>query len=134
MGFPKIKYPLLCRIIVYVVVIGGFALPVIIASRLDFLSDGAKAFVLMASLIGFLIYIIKNFVILMGMDLMLAMMHCLSRGRKFFVLRDSFTAENAEKRISRFGKSFDAASLSPRPTAFRYRALRSQRGYMSAMS
>lgn len=126
MGFPKIKYPLLCRIMVYVVVIGGFALPVIIASRLDFLSDGAKAFVLMASLVGFLIYIIKNFVVLMGMDLMLAMMRCFSRGRKFFVLRDSFTAEKAEKRISRFGKSFDAASLSPRPTSFRYRALRSQ--------
>lgn len=125
MGFPKIKHALLCRILVYVVVIGGFALPVVIAFQLNFLSDGMKVFVLMAALVGLLIYMFRNMVVLMTLDGMLGMMHYHFRARKFFALRDSFTVEKAEKRIARFGRSFNASSISPRPTVFRYRMSKS---------
>lgn len=129
LGYPKIKHAMLCRILVYLVVIGGFSLPVAIAFSLDFLSDDLKMLMLMVTIIGLGIYIWKNLVVLMGMDLYLAMIHCHQTARKFFVLRDSFSSKKAKKRLSHFGRSFSVSSHSPQPEIFRYRKIKSMTMY-----
>ena len=40
MPFPRLKNALLCRILVYVVVIGAFAVPAVIVVKLPFVPDG----------------------------------------------------------------------------------------------
>ena len=69
MEFPKLKNALLCRILVYVVVLGGFIAPIIIVANLNFVPETIKIVVGVAFAIALLIYLIKNFMLLMAMDL-----------------------------------------------------------------
>lgn len=122
MKFPRLKNPLLCRIFVYIVVIGGFAAPVIIAANLKFIPKGIKVLIAVASMIGLVIYLIKNFVLLMTMDMLLAIQHCVKTARERFVLPDSFSAEKAQKRISKFGKAYKPIKIHPQPEMLRYKS------------
>ncbi|MGN0554577.1 MAG: hypothetical protein ACI4LI_01620 [Candidatus Fimenecus sp.] len=42
MKFPRLKNALMCRTLVYVIVIGGFIAPIIIAANFSFLPDALK--------------------------------------------------------------------------------------------
>ena len=122
MKFPKLKHALLCRTLVYVVVIGGFIAPMIIVATLKFVPDAAKVIVCIGLAIGLFIYIIKNFALLMAMDLGLAMLHCHNTARKHFVLPQSFSEQKIARKIARFGKKYEPSVISPRPEMLRYRS------------
>ena len=119
---PKLKNALLCRILVYVVVLGGFIAPIIIVANLKFVPEAIKGIVGIGLAVGLLIYLIKNFVLLMAMDVVLAVLHCHNTARKQFVLPQSFSAKKVEKRISRFGQKCEPIAISPRPETLRYKS------------
>ncbi len=76
MHFPQLKNALFCRILVYIVVLGGFLAPIIIVANLKFVPEAVKIIVGIGLAVGLLVYLFKNFVLLMTMDTMLAMLHC----------------------------------------------------------
>lgn len=122
MKSPKLNNALLCRILVYVVVLGGFIAPIIIVANLKFVPEAIKIIVGIGLAVGLLIYLIKNFVLLMAMDVGLAMLHCNNTARKQFVLPRFFSAKKVEKRISRFGQKCEPIAISPRPETLRYKS------------
>lgn len=122
MKSPKLKNALLCRILVYVVVLGGFIAPIIIVANLKFAPEAIKVIVGIGLAVGLLIYLIKNFVLLMAMDIGLAMLHCHNTARRQFVLLRSFSAQKVEMRISRFGQKCEPIAISPRPETLRYKS------------
>lgn len=122
MNFPKLKHALFCRILVYVVVLGGFIIPCIIIFNLGFIPETVRAIVGFALLIGLLIFIIKNFVLLFMMDMGLAVLHCHNTARKRFALPKSFSVEKTDKKISRFGKKCKPTAISPSPETLRYKS------------
>ena len=122
MNFPRLKNALLCRILVYVVVLGGFIVPIIVVASLTFVPEIVKIIVSIGFVIGLLVYLIKNFILLMTMDLMLAMLHCRNTARKRFVLPCSFSVKKVEKRISWFGQKYEPTAISPRPEKLRYKS------------
>ena len=68
MKYPKLKQPLLCRILPYVVVLGGFILPLVILIKLN-ISETPKLIACIALSLCFIIYLFRNFLLLMGMDM-----------------------------------------------------------------
>lgn len=122
MNFPRLKNALLCRIFIYVVILGGFIAPIIIAANLKFLSETTKILIGVAFLIGLLIYLIKNFVVLMAMDTGLSLLYCHNTARKRFVLPRSFSVEKVEKRISRFGDASETTTIFPHPEMLQYKS------------
>ena len=122
MKSPKLKNALLCRILVYVVVLGGFIAPIIIVANLKFVPEAVKVIVGIGLAVGLLIYLLKNFVLLMAMDVGLAMLHCHNTARKHFILPESFSEQKVERRINRFGKKYEPSAISPRPETHRYKS------------
>ena len=122
MEFPKLKNALLCRILVYVVVLGGFIAPIIIVANLNFVPETIKLVVGVAFAIALIIYLIKNFMLLMAMDIGLATLHCNNTARKRFALPKSFSIKNAENRISKFGKQYSPIANSPKPHLLQYKS------------
>lgn len=122
MKSPKLKNALLCRILVYVVVLGGFIAPIIIVTNLKFVPEAIKVIVGIGLAVGLLIYLIKNFVLLMAMDVGLAMLHYHNTARKHFILPESFSEQKVERRINRFGKKYEPSAISPRPETLRYKS------------
>lgn len=104
MKFPRLKNPLLCRITSYIVVIGGFIAPIIIICNLDFVPETIKMISFFIFMIGLLIYMLKNFALLMGIDTVMAMLYCYKKARKKFILPDSFSVKRIKNRINKFGK------------------------------
>lgn len=121
MKFPKLKHALFCRILTYVVVLGGFLVPIVAVCCVDFLPDPVKVAIVFALIVGLLAYLLKNFPVLMGMDIALAMLHCNLSARKRYDLPRSRTQEKIEKRISRFGMACDPTPYRPQPLHLRYR-------------
>ncbi len=122
MKSPKLKNAFLCRILVYVVVLGGFIAPIIIVANLKFVPEAIKVIVGIGLAVGLLIYLLKNFVLLMAMDVGLAMLHCHNTARKHFILPESFSEQKVERRINRFGKKYEPSAISPRPETLRYKS------------
>lgn len=60
MKFPKLKNALLCRILVYAVVLGGFIAPIILVANLKFVPEAGKVIVGIGLIVVLLIYLIKN--------------------------------------------------------------------------
>ena len=122
MKYPKLKNALLCRILVYVVVLGGFIAPIMIVANLKVVPEAIKVIVSIGLAVGLLIYLLKNFALLMAMDLGLAILHCHNTARKHFVLPKSFSEQKVERKIDRFGKKYEPAAISPRPETLRYKS------------
>ena len=122
MKSPKLKHALLCRILVYVVVLGGFIAPIIIVANLKFVPEAIKVIVGIGLAVGLLVYLIMNFVLLMAMDVGLAMLHCHNTARKHFVLPKSFSEQKVEREFTRFGKEYEPSAISPRPETLRYKS------------
>lgn len=123
MKFPKLKNALLCRILVYVVVLSGFIAPGIVIANLRFIREDVRMIAgFLLPCIAILIYIGKNFILLMAMDIELATLHCRRTARKRFALPPSFGAEKVKKRILKFGKPCAPTALSPAPQILQYKS------------
>lgn len=121
MKFPKLKQALLCRILPYVIVLGGFILPIVVVCCLDVIPEGIRVAVVFSLMIGLLVYLFKNFVVLMGMDMMLAVLHCNLSARTRYDLPRNRSAGAIEKSICRFGTACGPAPIQPQPFQLRYR-------------
>lgn len=121
MKYPKIKNARLCRILVYIVVIGGFLFPIIPVCLMPFIPEDTKILISIALVVALLIYMVKNYVTLATMDATLAFINCLLGARTQFDLPDNFSVKNSQNRISRFGKSCDVQPLFPQPDMLRYK-------------
>ena len=122
MKFPKIKNALLCRILVFVVVIGAFLLPIAIIIPLGFIPPEVKLIVGCALALALVFYIVKNFVVLMGMDVELAVLHAKGKARKSFTLPERFTPESVEARLPRYGMECIPEKSDLTPHSLRYKS------------
>ncbi len=122
LNFPKLKNALLCRILIYVVILGGVIVPAFIVGNLKFVPEGVKIVVGIGLMIGALIYLIKNFVLLLTMDAGLAVLQCHNTARKRFVLPLSFSVQGVERKLSHFGEGCEPRAISPRPATLRYKS------------
>ena len=122
MEFPKLKNALLCRILVYVVVLGGFIAPIIIVANLNFVPVAIKIITGVTLAIALLVYLIKNFVLLLAMDIGLATLHCNNTARKRFALPLSFAVKKVENRILKFGKPCSPIAIVPSPHMLQYKS------------
>lgn len=119
MNQPKLKYPRLCRLLTYIVVIGFWMLPIVIVFQFP-LHDLIKVIVIFASLIGLLVYLFKNIMILMMMDMMLAMLSCHRTARTCYHLPKNRTADAIRRSILRYGTECKPTAIKPTPAALRY--------------
>ncbi|MBO7303375.1 MAG: hypothetical protein J6U68_04230 [Clostridia bacterium] len=122
MKFPRLKNALLCRILVYVVVLGGFIAPIIVIANLNFVPQPIKIVAGIGLVVALLIYMVKNYMLLMAMDIGLATLHCRNTARRRIALSRSFSIEKVEKRISRFGTQYSPTAISPPPHMLRYKS------------
>lgn len=132
MRFPKLKYPRLCRILSYVVVIGFWMLPLPVAFLFN-LPDLLEAAVILACGLGLVFYIIRNFLVLMGMDMGLATLSCLRTARTQYTLPCGRTPQAIRQSISRYGTKCDPTAISPQPFALRYRFSSPLSGFSSGI-
>ena len=120
MIFPKLKYPRLCRILTYVVVLGCGLLPIFIVFSLP-TPDIVRVIVLLGSLIGLLFYLFRNFVVLMTMDMALASLSCYRTARKQYMLPAHRTVDRIRSSILRYGTHCNPSPIQPQPAALRYK-------------
>lgn len=120
MNIPKLKYPRLCRILTYVVVLGCGLLPILIIFSLP-APDIVRVIVILGSLIGLLFYLFRNFMVLMMMDMALASLSCYRTARKQYTLPTNRTADRIRRSILRYGTQCDPSPILPQPAALRYK-------------
>lgn len=120
MKFPSLKNALLCRILVYVVVLGGFLAPIPIVAALPFVPDFFGVLFAIGMIVGLLIYIVRNFAVLFTLDTMLATLHCDHTAANRFSLPQNQTIEGIERKLRRYGKRMSALPLFPRPSVLGY--------------
>ncbi len=120
MNFPKLKYPRLCRLLTYLIVLGAGAIP-IVAVYLIPCPDFIRVIVLLASLLGMLYYIVCHFVALMSMDICLAMLSCARTAKAKYFLPKRRTADKIRRSILRYGKGCQPVPTQPQPSALRYK-------------
>lgn len=120
MNHPKLKHPRLCRILTYVLVIGTWLFPIVLAFIFP-VPDMIQVIVLFASLIGLIIYIVKNFVILMMMDMLLASLSCFRTARTLYYLPSNRTVETIRSSILSYGVQCEPSAIKPAPSALQYR-------------
>lgn len=122
MGIPRLKNAIFCRILVYIVVLTAFVVPFFVVIFSDFFPWWCKAIAVFGLPIAFLVYVFKNFAVLMSLDVGLAMISCHNKARESFTLKKSFSVKKVEKKLSRYGERCELSSLSPRPNILRYRS------------
>lgn len=122
MNFPRLKNALLCRVLIYVAILGVYAALAVAAVQLAFLSGMVTAVLWIGLTIALLIYLVKNAGVLVTMDLCLATLYCCQTARKQFVLPRDFSVQRVERKFSRFGKAYEPAAYSPRPDTLRCRS------------
>lgn len=129
MRFPKIKNALLCRLTVYAVVLGTTSLLILAVALMDFIPPEVRVILGFAILVGLVIYIIKNFMVLMSLDLFFATAHCMFKARTQYNLPEAYTFERAKTRVSRYGKRSKPADCKLAPEELTYRFCRSFSNY-----
>lgn len=129
MKYPKLKNALFCRILVYVVVVGGFIVPPLILCAIEQIPDAVGIIAFIACTVGLLVYIVRNYLLLMTIDVMLAGIHCMNTARKLFFLPETCNFDRMEKRLSSFGTGYESLRTAICPTALRYRFRKSMTVY-----
>ncbi len=120
MNIPKLKYPRLCRILTYVVVLGCGLLPIIIVFSLP--TPGiVRIIVMLGSLIGLLFYLFRNFMVLMMMDMALASLSCYRTARNQYTLPAHRTVDRIRRSILRYGTHCNPSPIQPQPAVLRYK-------------
>ena len=117
---PKLKYPRLCRILTYVVVL-GWGLSPLFAAFLFPMPDLIRVILVFGSLIGLLYYLVRNVIVLMMMDITLATLSCYRTARKQYTLPPGRTIDAIRGSILRYGDPYDPSPIMPRPSALRYK-------------
>lgn len=136
MPFPKLKHPSLCRVTLYFAVLVPLAAA---AALIIFVADllSAPNFVILlltvAALVGIIAFLIKNYQLLFAADMMLAAFACELHAQSRFPLPESFSAERAVKRLSRFGSQRDPAPGFIKPDILRFKSSRSFTVYARAI-
>lgn len=120
MNIPKLKYPILCRILTYVVVLGCGLLPIFIVFSLP-TPDIVRIIVTLGSLIGLLFYLFRNFTVLMMMDMALAFLSCYRTARTQYTLPADRTADAIRRSILQYGTQCNPSPIQPQPAALRYK-------------
>lgn len=120
MNYPKLKNPRLCRVLTYVVVLGCGLLPILVVYAFP-VPDVVRVIVMLVSLIGLLIYLFRNFALLMFLDMGLASLSCYQSARKQYTLSSSRSAGTILRGIRRYGTQCAPAPIMPQPTALRYK-------------
>lgn len=120
MHFPKLKNPSLCRVLSYVVVLSCAAVPIVAVLSLPF-PGFIQLIVTIGSLIGLLFYLVRNFIILMTMDMVLGTLSCHKTARKQYTLPARRTANKIRRSILSYGMDCTPVPLEPQPSALRYR-------------
>lgn len=113
------KYPRLCRVMTYVVVIGGGVLPMVLAFLIP-LPDLVRVAVMLGSLVGLLVYLARNFMILMTMDMGLAVLSCQRTARTKYFLPAGRGVEEIRRSILSYGTACEPTALRPQPSALQY--------------
>lgn len=119
MNIPKLKHPKLCRILPYVIVLGSAALPIWLVFQFS-LPDWVRLIVIFAALVGLLIYLFKNFMVLMMLDMGLAMLSCHQSARTVYSLPPRRSADAIRRSILRYGQPCAPTPVLPQPSALRY--------------
>lgn len=120
MNIPKLKHPRLCRILTYVVVLSCGLFPILIVFSLP-TPDIVRVIVMLVSLIGLLFYLLRNFTVLMTMDMALAFLSCYRTARKQYTLPANRTADTIRRSILRYGTQCTPSPIQPQPAALRYK-------------
>lgn len=120
LGFPKLKHPRLCRLLTFVIVVGGFLLPFIIVCFFPVIPDGTKAAILIACLCALLVFLLKEFLFLMASDMFLASLSCYRTARTQYKLPAHSTLPKMERRIAHFGTECAPTAIQPQPDHLRY--------------
>ena len=120
MRFPKLKHPRLCRLLSYIVVLGVFLIPIPVITVLP-LPDIIKVPAILGLILGVVIYIIKNFMVLMGMDMMLASLSCQQTARTVYRLPKGRSMEAIRRSILRYGNGYEPKPGCFPPSALRYK-------------
>lgn len=121
MKYPKLRQALLCRILTYVVVLGGFGVPIAAVCCMRFLPEPVRVAIVLALVVGLLVYLFKNLVVLMGLDMTLAMLHCNLTARTCYDLPRGRSLPVIQKSICRFGTACVPVPIQPQPLHLRYR-------------
>lgn len=126
MKFPKLKNPLLCRILQYVVVIVGFYIPAILVGIL-FEHPLVVVISIIACTLALLIFMFKNFGVLMLLDTILSLLHCYYSARKSFKCKRNGTSpekikKKILKRVRFFGRKKMVSNVTPIPEILKYSA------------
>ncbi len=124
---------MLCRITVYVIVLGAFALPAIILAMIPGIPPSVVGVVAFACVAGFLTFAFRNFTLLMGIDFCLTTIHCTNTARLHFTLPSALSPEKVEKRVARFGKMATPVAESSILKSLRYRYSRPVTVYNSGV-
>lgn len=120
MRFLKLKHPLVCRIATYVVFVGIWIIPMVAVICIPMLPDLVKVLASLACMAGLLGFLVRNFAILMGMDIFLGTLQgCKGAYRQYPLKTD---AKTLEKRLSRFGQACEPRATMPKPQILRYKS------------
>ena len=133
MGFPKLKNALLCRILTYVVVLGVFIAPIVILACIPAIPTQISVAAFLLFGVGLIYYLFKNFMLLMGMDVFLAILHCNNTARRQYPLPRRATEQKILRRVRRFGKAYPCHSAKPQPKALQYKVNSSMTIYAKAI-
>ena len=120
MNHPKLKHPKLCRILTYIIVLGCGLLPILAVSVLPVSSD-IQVLVVLASLAGLLVFLFKNVLVLMAVDVTLASLSCNRSARTQYTLPSGRSEEAIRRSILCYGKKCSPGAVHPQPAALRYK-------------
>ena len=129
MKFPKLKHAMFCRIFIYVVVLGAFFVPIAILLSLSFITETIKALGVLLLIVLLLVYLVKNFIVLMAMDILLASLYCQNTARRSFNLYKKRSIVKIQRSIIHHGREQVPTALCPKPDILRYKAQISQTVY-----
>ena len=120
MKYPTLRQPRLCRILPYIVVLGGYILPLVVLIKLN-ISETPKIFACLALSLCFIIYLFRNFMFLMVLDMCFASLCNWFTARTQFELPKGFNEKSLIKSVNRFGIECRPTKLEPIPYMQRYK-------------
>lgn len=118
---PTLRHPRLCRILPYVIVLGGAFLPCIIPASVEAIPGWVTGITLLIGGIAAIGFMVRNFHVLFALDMMLATLSCFRTAAEEYPLPKSFTPEQLTKRLRFYGSKETPTALRPQPDLLRYR-------------
>lgn len=117
----KINDALLCKIYLYALLFTPALFIFVIIPAIPLISDLVKAIVLFTCLAIYLVAIFKNAVVLFTVDSFLSVIEHYNNARRQFNLPETFSPEQTEKKLLKFGTSCSPLSSVQTPNILQYR-------------